>query len=164
MSKFKELCKAYETARINFFDYRRDCHTFASKLIDGLIDFLQCPKEQIKFIPLKKDYESDFTYTLMGAMHLNDDTFWHLGVGITLYKEPNIFPHETVLISFLIKEKSDSFTVKLGDSGKEFEILKDKPEDFNEIYEFIFNQIKETYEKGLKRFLEQKETSREIGF
>jgi len=164
MSKFEELCKSYATARENYFNYRNACWDFASHLVSGMIDYFQCPKEQVKFIPLKGDEKPGSVYTLMGAMHLDDDTFWHLGVGLTLYIAPNVFPHETILLPLLIKKVTDYFIVKLDGHQKEFKIHIDKTDEFDTFYEFVFQQIQETYEKGLQRFLDQNEATRKIGF
>ena len=164
MSKFEELCKAYATSRKNYFDYRETCSKFAHTLVRGMVDYFGCPKGQVKFIPLNKEVESGSIYTVMGAIHLDDDTFWHLGVRLTLYKAPNIFPHQPFLLRLLIKKVDDYFTVKLRTEGPEFKVHEDKPDEFNSFYEFIFDLIKEDLEKGLQRFLEQNETVRKIGF
>lgn len=167
MSKFEELCRAYAVARKNYFDYRDTCCKFAHTLVSGMIDYFKCPKEQIKFIPLKGEVEPNSSYTVMGAIHLDDDTFWHLGVMLTLYEAPNVFPHQPVLLQLLIKKVDDYFIVKLGTKRQEFTIHEDKPDEFNPFYEFIFVLIKENHEKGLQRFLgkeQKKEEPRKIGF
>ena len=164
MSKFEDLCRAYATSRKNYFDYRDACLKFGTNLVNGMIDYFKCPREQVKFIPLKEDIKPNTMYSLLGAMDLDDDTFWHFGLGLTLYEAPNVFPQETALLPLLVKKVDDSFIVKFGTHGEEFKIHKDKPDEQTAFYEFVFRQIKESYEKALQRFLEQKETSRKIGF
>ena len=164
MSKFEDLCRAYAISRKSYFDYRDACLKFGTNLVNGMMRYFQCPKEQVQFIPLKEVIPPGLTSNLLGAMHLDDDTFWHFGLGITLYEAPNIFPQETVLLRVLMKKTHGYFIVKLGTRGEEFKIHGDKPDDFTVFYEFVFSQIKESYEKGLQRFLEQEETSRKIGF
>lgn len=164
MSKFKELCDAYTLSRKKYFDYWDACAIFATNLVNGVVDYFECPREQISFIPLKETPKPNTTYTLRGAMHLDEDTFWHLGVGLTLYTAPNIFPHERTILPFLIKKVDDNFIVKLGPEGKEFRDSTDKSDRFKEFFDFIFIKIKERYEKGLQKFLEQNETTRKIGF
>lgn len=78
MTKFEELCNVYWEARKRFFDYKRDCIAFANKLFDDLIQYLKCPKECVKFIPLKGEYDPKMTYLAAGAMRLEDDGFWQL--------------------------------------------------------------------------------------
>ncbi len=39
---------------------------------------------------------------------------------------------------------------------KEFSIDPSKPEDFNQVYEFIYNIIKNRFEQELTKFLEHK--------
>jgi hypothetical protein len=164
MSKFEELCRAYAVSRKNYFDYRDACLNFAKDLVWGMVDYFKCPREQVKFIPLKEDIKPNTIYGLLGAMHLDDDTFWHLGFGLTLYVSPNIFPQETALLRFLVKKVDDCFVVKLGIGGDEFRIHKDQLDELTTFYDYVFEQIEESYEKELQRFLEQEETSRKIGF
>lgn len=164
MSKFEELCKIYDSARGSYVDYQRVCHDFASRLVKSMIDYFQGPEGAVTFIPLQGEPEPEKTYTLMGAMHLDKDTFWHLGVVVTLYPRPGIFlPHRRNLLCFLIKKVEDYFIVKLSHLKEEFKIHRDKPDEFNPFFEFVFEKIKESYENSLQRFLEQDSIFR-IGF
>ncbi|MFA6583629.1 MAG: hypothetical protein WCS77_04960 [Elusimicrobiaceae bacterium] len=164
MSKFNQLCKAYATARKSFFDYRDECFEFTSWLLEGLVSYLDCPVEQIGYFPLKGDFQPGHTYTLMGAMDLEDDTYWHFGMGITLYEQKKKFPHETVLFEFMIKKADGKFTVKMDAEGTEFHIAKDDPASAHKLYEKIYEEIRESYSSGLQHFLEEDETARKIGF
>ncbi len=162
MSKFEELCKAYATSINNFSKYRDDCKEFASNLREGMSAYFQCP---IEFTSLLEE-QTQPLHTLTGLMYLGDDTFWHIGIKITLYKEPKGgLPQDTALLSILIKKIDDDyFIVKLGNIKQKFTIHNDKEDEFIDFYEFIFEQIKRHYEEGLKDFLEQNETSIKIGF
>lgn len=166
MSRFDELCKAYAKARKNYFNYRESCLTFAENLINGLIKYLECPPEQVRFFPLdQQEPQPGHTYTLMGSMTLLEDTFWHFGMGLTLYESKHIYPHETVFFQFMIKagDTEDSFFVKLEEEGEMFRIAT--PDDAILLYKLIFNEIEESYKNSLQHFLENTgDTARKIGF
>ena len=166
MTKYEEILKSYKTAMKRYADYRKECWRFAHKLVNGLINYLKCPKELVMFDPLNREIKEGQIFTLEGAMHLEDDTFWHLGIGINLYREPNII-QERVKLCIMIKGSNKHFIVKLEGINKEFEIDENKPEEFKTFYDFIFKQITEFYDKGLIQFLEKDKditTLRNIGF
>ncbi len=104
MSKFEELCNAYAKSRNDYFSYQDESFKFASSLINNFIDYLEVPEEQIKYIPTNIEPVKDMIYTIWGSIHLDKDTFWHLGVLLTLYEKPNIFPHQPIKIEFLFKK------------------------------------------------------------
>lgn len=164
MTKFNELCNSYRLSREKYFNYRNECIDFADKLVGNMIGYFQWPKEQIKYVSPKGN-DSDSVYTLRGVLSLEDDTFWHFGLGLTLYESPDIKPYETAIIHILLKKDCEHFIVKIKNFKDEFEIFKDKPEDFENFFEFIFNKIKEDYEKDFEIFFEQEDTTiRKIGF
>ena len=102
---------------------------------------------------------------MINAMTLEEDAYWQVGFGITLYGKKNEFPQETLIIGLLLKtEGNKKFKVKLYGQDKLFEIDRNKEADFNGFYEFIFNEIQTNYQKGLQTFLGQDTTIRKIGY
>ena len=168
MSRYEELCNIFAATRRNYLKYVQDIREFATTLIDGLINYIEIAPLDVRFIPLTGEVKPDKNYTLFEAMHLSDDGFWKLGMIMLIYENPApniISPHETVLLPILMKKVSDSFLVKLGSEGDEFEIHKNKPKEFKAFYEYVFTQIKKSYQEGLQRFIEGEEgTERKIGF
>ncbi len=159
MSKFDQLCKAYTKARRNFFDYREDCTAFSTWLMTGLLTYLDCPPDQLRFFPLKGELRPGHTYTLMGAMDLEEDTYWHFGAGLTLYEKKDKTPQETVVFEFMIKRGEKTYTVKMDVGGHEYHIERDDIAAAHKLYEAIFSEIRDSYTAGLQHFLEQDETS-----
>lgn len=164
MTKFEKLCKDYSTARKKYFDYRISCLHFVPKFVDGMINYLQCPEEQVNYYPFEGDREPNTVYTFAGEMRLCDDSFWHIKIGLTLHGAANIFPKEELVFPVLIKKINDYFIVKLGRNGKEYKIHKDQPGELKDFYDLIFLKIKEFYKKEIQQFYEHEDTSKKIGF
>lgn len=167
MTKFEELCNSYRLSRKKYFDYKNECVNFAEKLVNGMIAHFECPKEQIKyFSPKDQVIPDNYSFqSLRGLMTLEDDTFWHFQIGLTLYESPEIItPREIVTIHILLKKVCESFIVKINTFEEKFEIYSNKPADFKNFYEFIFNKIKEDHEKDAAIFYEKTDSVRKIGF
>jgi hypothetical protein len=167
MTKFEELCNSYRLSRNKYFNYRNECVNFADELVYGMIGYFKCPKEQIKcFSPKGQDMPDNHSCQLLrGVMTLEDDTFWHFGIGLTLYESPEIIiPRETVTIHILLKKVCERFIVKINTFEEKFEIYRNKPADFKNFYKFIFNKIKEDHEKETAIFYEKTDSVKKIGF
>ena len=164
MTKFDELCQAYATSRKNYFDYRNACHDFISRLVKKTIKYLEIPEEQVKLIPLSEEVKDQCDYSISEAMHLDEDTFWHIGIKITLYEQPDIVPHQPVLIWLMVKKNDGSFLVKLGPGSKDFMIRPNEEKDYIHFIDTVFLSIKNSFELELQHFLEGEEKTRRIGF
>ncbi len=165
MSKFGELCKSYKTSRDNYFSYRDESVGFARELMDKYIEYLQVPKENFKFVPLDKDPKPDTRYSLFAAIHLNNDSFWHLGLQITIYSALNEFPQQPILVRFMFKKTDkNTFSIKISEQDSGHSICRENESDFSEFFEFLQSQIRDNFENGLQEFLEQSAPIRTIGF
>ncbi len=166
MSIFDDICKEYSASRKRYFDYRDECHDMARELISGLGKYLGCPEDTMSFHPQKEEDEKPgTTYSLMGAMNLQDDTYWHFKIGILIYEAPNISPKQLNLFDFSLKKmKTGKFGVKAMADGKEFTVDPKDPATFTAVYEEITKTIIAGYKTGLEKFLEQDVEVRKIGF
>ena len=152
MTRFEKLCESYTCARKRYFNYETECMEFGIKMVDGLKEYLQCPPEQINYYPPDKESDPNVSYNIHGATKLGDDGFWHVGIGIGLYEAPNVRPQENVRSTLLIKKDDSHFIVKYGRESKdEFKICEDKEDDLKKFYDYIFEEIKELYEKQLEQ-------------
>lgn len=72
-------------------------------------------------------------------------------VYIGLYEVPNGRPQENVRSTLLIKKEDGRFVVKYGRESKdEFRICEDDEDDLKKFYDYIFDEIKELYDKQLE--------------
>ena len=151
MSRFEELCESYTSARKRYFNYENECMEFGIKMMKGLKEYLECPPEQVNYYPPDKESDPNVSYNIHGATKLGDDGFWHVGIGIGLYEVPNGRPQENVRSTLLIKKEDGRFIVKYGRESKdEFRICEDDEDDLKKFYDYIFDEIKELYDKQLE--------------
>lgn len=163
MSKFDELCRSFAEARRQYSAYRDEHFRFADRLIRGLIEYFEIPQSQIRYVPTDEEVKTNDQYTLLGAMHLDNDTFWHLGVIITFFDKPDRFPKQPVLFVFRMKQKSDKFIIQNNPQDKEHIIDPNSREDFIRFYDSLFDSINNYF--SLQAFLEKEQPEpRRIGF
>lgn len=164
MSKFDEMCAAYTMSRKNYFEYQKRCLKHFDTLIKGFIKYCDIPKEQVRFEPCDKVPEKNARYTLIGSIHLNDDTFWHLGMVITLYEKPNVYPHQSLLIILCIKENNGKVFLKVTPEDKQQQIDLLDEKQCSALYDRLIEGVKSYYQNGLQRFLKGPESIKKIGF
>jgi len=152
MSKFEKLCQSFANARKRYFNYEKECMEFGGKMVNGLVDYLECPPEQVNYYPPDKESDPNVRYNIKGATILGEDGFWQIGIGIGLYEAPNVRPQENVRSTLLIKKEDSHFIVKYGrESDDEFRIDENNEEDdLKEFYNHIYHEIKELYDKELE--------------
>ncbi len=164
MSKFDELCQANATSRNNYFNYVEECRRFARQLINGLLDNWIVPKGNLRYFPTNEEPDSAKNYTLAGGLHLDDDTYCHLGVEMILDENMQTIPQQAISIIFHIKKQDDGrFIVKVDSADPGHLIDANSASDNQQFYDFLFQLIKDNLETDLQRFLQSKSTRR-IGF
>lgn len=148
MSKFDEICRAYSKARRAFREYEETCREFARDLVYGMIDYFEWPTDQeITYIPLGEEFNlNDRFYALAGVMRMDDESFWHFGVELTVHDLGGSHP-VPFLMSFFIKKVGPHFIVKLGPKGKEIRIHEDRRGELMPFYDAVFMQIVEFFSK-----------------
>ncbi len=97
-------------------------------------------------------------------MHLNEDTFWHLGFQMILYSAPNVFPHQAVLLAFKFKRSEDAFQVKISADDSGHKVRLGNAADFDALFVFLQSQIEKHFRNDLQTFLESSASTRQIGF
>jgi hypothetical protein len=169
MTRFEELCKIYTKAEKDFSNYRWKCIDFAVEMGDGVADYLECKKEDIQYYLVsnagqpgeatqpKEAHPRD-------ALFLENDTFWHYGMGINLYIEGIKNPAMSYIFDLAIKGKKNNFVVDFPKQQKKFDIDPNKPEDFQPVHEFIFDEIKNRFDNELEKFLKHKSTEHYPGY
>lgn len=164
MSKYDELCQAYATSRHVYVEYRDACFGFSQALLEAMIHFLEVPDGRIRLVPVNREPDPEAVYSLAGAMHLDEDSYWHFGVVVDLGDPAGTFPPQAVLLKLLVKRHEGTFCLKLGQEGEDIEIREGYSQDLGDFMENVFLTIKESYEQGLQQFLDKEETTRKIGF
>ncbi|MBU2840921.1 hypothetical protein HF670_15600 [Acidithiobacillus thiooxidans] len=164
MTKFLDLCNSYKISRETYFKYRDRSFLFARELIRRYADYLGIPEEQLRLVPLNEEPNPNKTYSLFDAIHLNDDSFWHLGLQITIFTAPNQYPRQTLLITFLFKETDSGFRILISEDDPGHIINTGNESEFLAFFDFLQDTIQQNFETGLQRFLDTSAPLRTIGF
>lgn len=164
MSKFRELCQSYGKSKRAFAEYQNACSNFARDLITGMVQYFDWPQNQeITYIPLGEEITpNNRFYMLTGAMRMDDQSFWHFGVELTIYEYEGSNPVSFVL-SFFVKKVGSHFIVKLGPKGKEIRIHEAEREKLEPLYEAVFIQVKEFFSRRYFQIISSNE-KQEPGF
>lgn len=165
MSKFQEICAAYKISRDNYHAYRDRSMDFAVRLGQGYIRYLGISSENYKWVPATDTSTEKEGFTIPGSMHLNDDTYWHLGLKIKIFTAPNVFPQQELLIIFKFKEKKEKvFEVMIDNIDKKYEIETCSDASFTVFFNHLQKVILAMYQDGLDNFLASQQEDRKIGF
>jgi len=165
MTKFDSLCESFKKAQSDFQKFKDGSQYFADELWNKMIAYFEIPQSQLSLYKVDDEGKWEMVPAMMSnALTLEDDNYWQVGFGITLYGQKNEFPQETLIIGLLLKPEGDNkFKVKLYGHEKLFEIDRNKQEDFNAFYDFIFTEIQTNYQKELQT-LDEDHTIRKIGY
>ncbi|PID85311.1 MAG: hypothetical protein CSB13_08680 [Chloroflexi bacterium] len=141
-TKYDELCQAYRTSRKNLLIYQDECQVFARDIVNGMIEYFEWPTSQeITYIPLGEGIDpSNRFYAISAAMQMDDDSFWHFGLELSVEEPGGSYPLP-FLLSFFIKKIGNVFVVKLGPKGKEFKIPENRRRDLEPLYDIVFKHI-----------------------
>lgn len=147
MSKFEELCQAYATARKEYLNSLQTRQDFVDVFVEKMSDYFQCP--------VKK---SEITSDDRGVMYFS--------ILITVYEDPTQperSTSETVNISLTLEKIIDNYIIGFLPWGQEFKLFWDEFDKFQEVYDCIFEKVKEAYTDGLTNLSPQSKT-RNLGW
>ena len=147
-SKFEEINDAYVKYQIEVNSSFSDCERFIYKMVDGLAVYLGCDRKDLVFGPTlrKFDESKSKVMDLMEATEMEGDGYWHFGLGIKLYGHSKGLFDRTQFAQFAVKKVDDEFLVNF-EYDREFNIHEDNDYEFNVLYEFYFNQIKDYFKE-----------------
>lgn len=165
MTKFEEICAAYKVSQDNFHDYRTRSMNFALSLGHKYIQYLGIAKQNFRWVPEQDSSTEKEGFTIPGAMHLDDDTHWHLGLKIKIFTAPNVFPQQELLIVFKFKEKEAKvFEVMVDGVDKKYDIETYSDASYTVFFNHLQDVILAQYQDDLDNFLASQKENRTIGF
>jgi hypothetical protein len=177
MSKYQELYKAFVTDMSRHYENTNDCLNFAHQLVLKMVYKLGWD-ESVEYMALQSTinstnssnsstsislYPEDKSKEQLGKLaYIVDENFWYFGVRLKLRCGEIAGRHKEVkfIIPFFIKkdDKDNKFVVKIDKNGQEYRYRG--VEEFNELYDLVFERLKEVIELGVQRLLERGEHSK----
>lgn len=166
MGKHSELCQSFREHRDELSQFRLESHQFGQKLGAGYISYLDVPEGDFSWHKTNEFTDQNKNYTILGAMKLEDDGFWSLGVSILIYITKNTFPQSKLLINFYFKEKTTgTYTVKIStDDNSPSTVNIDNNNDFTIVYDRLQELIIKMYKNTVKNIKEDNSKLPTIGF
>ena len=148
MSKYEELCQAYVLAKQNTQTTHQACQRFVEGFITAMSDYFQTSinKEKVSF---------------------DEDGLMHFYTALTLYENPNDKDNsssETIVISWSVENILDNYILMLYPWGNQYKLFENELDKFEEIYQHIFEIIKETYQSPITLSQKEKHTVRHLGW
>lgn len=165
MSKFSEMCSAFNHARNEFDIFKKDTSDAATRLWRALAAYLEAPQERVTLYRIgpKGGFEVA-NPPVNEILNLREDGFWDFGLGITVYCDPSTYPRDTILLHLRIRRNLDGhIQVQLAGAGPVFNIDLDNKENSALFFDHVYTTIIDSYHSGLERLIKE-DTVNRIGF
>ncbi len=164
VTKFESLCSAYKAARDIYVSQRENGFLFAQDLVNRYIQFLGVPRACFRFVPTDQAVKGKATKSILGAIHHNDDSYWHMGLQLTLFSAPKGYPEQPILIEFRYKQVAEKvFDVKISSNDPGHRITQEAEADYLAFFEFLQRNIVHYFESGLQQFAGDTPTLKTVG-
>ncbi|MGK7881963.1 MAG: hypothetical protein AB4060_17965 [Crocosphaera sp.] len=148
MSKFEELCQAYAIAKQNTETTEKACKMFAEGFTTAMSNYFQTP--------IEKQQES-----------FDENGLMHFETALKLYqdlKDKENSDSEIVVIFWSVENILDNYILTLYPWMNEYKLFENELDKFEEIYQHIFEVIKETYQSPIILSQQEKNTIRNLGW
>ena len=148
MSKFEELCQAYAIAKQNTEATEKACKRFAEGFTTAMSNYFQTS--------IEKQQES-----------FDENGLMHFETALTLYqdlKDKENSDSEIVVIFWSVENILDNYILTLYPWMNEYKLFENELDKFLQIYQHIFEIIKETYQNPIILSQEEKNTIRNLGW
>jgi hypothetical protein len=162
MTPYQKLCHALNQANTDYSAYRQESFSFGLKFAAHFKAFLCAPEGSLRYVPLEKDDDNNTGYTVMGAMHMEEDGFWHLGMILLL--EANGRPGHEIKLHIRFKREGDAFRVGPFIDHDEFVVQPEFEDSFRPVFHCIVKAIDNYFLIGRNGQLEKSGPMRSIGF
>lgn len=165
MSKFQEICQAYQEAQNEFKRFQNASVVFAEELWKRMVEYFEVPINQTTLYKISEQGGFEIANPPFGDfITLRNDGFWEFGIGITVFQHEKSYPRDNVLLYLLIrKDLHEGYQVKLAGSQEFFTIHENNDTEYEAFFNSIYNTIIDSYHTGLERLLQEQTTNR-IGF
>lgn len=163
MTKYEELCSAFERMKKSYHERKDSSLKFAQWLVTGFEKYLGCPDKQVKYVPISTKPSSNLSHYLLGGVHLDENSRWHCGVGIRIEKPPLLPLNETVVLDIVIDRQEGALVVKLAALDDKFTIHEGNTAEAEAFYDFAFRAISSQYQTA-QMWDENPESERKVGF
>ncbi|HEY1068340.1 MAG TPA: hypothetical protein VGE52_19605 [Pirellulales bacterium] len=162
MSRFDDLCDALRKMKGELYEYRDFCYSVATKIFQGLEDYLEPPQGCLSYFCTMGTYAGKKVPGLSMAMQLGDDAFWEFGIVVDLVEDPGMMPTEPLTYKLKMKRLGEVVELRIVE-GPTFSFPVNA-DDFSSVHEFLYQDLHRKVQYALVDFLATGDPARRIGF
>jgi len=162
MTRFLQLCEAFGYSKRQFDEYKVNVSLLVGEFLQGFRAYLQAPEGMVNLMATKGYLNGRKMPGPTGALFLDNDTYWHFGVVVDLYKEDDEFPYELARCFMRIKLAKTHFDWEILDDGARFQVSK--PAELDAVYDHLFEVLKTRYAQAFKGFVIDGDPTKRYGF
>ncbi|MGF1488626.1 MAG: hypothetical protein ACFBSE_16195 [Prochloraceae cyanobacterium] len=129
MSKYLELCQAYANALSRTRENRQKCVDFSNTFLKQMSNYFS-----YSFEIETTSFERDNTINIETSMILYE-----------FPDRPDTGSKEKVILNFSIKKILDNYILTLDAWDEQYKLFENESDEFEEVYEFIYEKIREAY-------------------
>ena len=135
------------------------------EIVRELKSFFDIPESQFSLYKISEQSGFELVPSaLIHAISLEEDNYWHFGIGLTVCKAPETLPEELILIHLKFrKNNQNKYFIKYVHGEREFEITKGNSNSYKPFFIFLFEIIITSYEEQLQQFIGTR-TTRKLGY
>ena len=136
MSKYEGMSQAANDFRERWSDHEQRCIQAAIKFTKGFSEYCSIPNNGMSFVPISDEERQPGThYSLVGAMKLKEDLWWHVGLVISLSSG------HRVLQELCFSEDKEETIIRLGPKESQQRLNFDDPIKLHNLYEALVNKV-----------------------
>lgn len=163
-TRYLDLCSKFEDARKRYRDYRSDCVFFASQFARQLTEYLGGPRDMVTFEPVGGARAGDGPVQPEEAIHLDEDTYYHLGLRLRLTFDQVIErdgkkvvekPADDIPLHIRFKKIEKLYVVNLF-GHEDFELAEPSSSALQPVFDELYTSVRRHYEDGLRLFLDKR--------
>lgn len=164
MTKFESLGSVYKAARETYVAQRENGFLFAQDLINRYVQYLGVPRACFRFVPTDQTGKAKSTKSILGAIHHNEDSYWHLGLQLTLFSAPKGYPEQPILLVIRYKQVAEkTYEVKISADDPGHTIQREVDAEYLAFFDFLQHNIVRYFESGRPQFAESTPVLKTIG-
>ncbi len=161
IDRYQVLTEIYRENLKEFKDYQKESLDFFTQFLEAFVEYFSLSKG--KLILLSWDENTPAEKDLSKAMQLQDDSFWHVRMGIKLIINDEKLPEQNLLFEMSFKRYKGAFIMKL-DNSQPIEIPSaDGKWHHHEFLKHTYEFLADFYQNDLNKFLDKPE-SNPLGF
>ena len=161
-TKFEELCRIYGELKTKFEQYEVEAGQLVVALRDTLAATIEAPSEHVTLFATHGTMAGHKLPGPTGALQLLDDTWFHVGFCIDLYRKVEEYPYERAGFKLRLKHLNDHYRIEILDDESVHEARTQ--EDLQTLADHMYDLLVDRYRHALHRFVVEGKAEARFGF